>query len=330
VTLTQTAVITKRAIIIIVVSFFLLVFGKIGWEIYYRYTLSQLPPPTQSAEQKFGSIPAIIFPTSKSNSANFSYSVDTTTGELPNFPKLIKVYFIPQAGLSLLAPDRAKSLAQKLNFLNGPDNPTPEVYRFTDQNSGELIIDTPTGNFYYNLSLADATPSGNLNLVKKDKIIEDFKKFLADKISLPDSISSGRGEIMISDNPKTGVISLIPADFDNLPIITASYNQGLIRADITLTESDMPLKYIKVNYTFWPIDPTTFSTYPLKTSTQALSDLKTSRAYVSLSSTNFHISITSVKLAYFETEYYTPYLQPVFVFEGPGFVALVPAISTQN
>ena len=326
-TLTQTAVLTKRAIVIFAIGLFLLVSGKIGWEFYYRYTLSKLPPPQEIAEAKFGTLPELQFPQGTTSSANFSYSVDTTTGELPDFPSLIEVYFIPQAGLSLLAPDRAKTLAEKLNFNIGPENPSPEVYRFMSENGGDLVIDTPTGNFNFKLGPNEATASSTLKLPEKPVIIDLFKRFLSDNLSLPEILSAGRGEVFLSESsPITGTVTLIPEDFNNLPIVTSIYNQGLVKADFIATEEENRIIFTKLSYVFWPIDESTSSTYKLKTSVQALSDLKSGKAYVSLVPENPNVSITSVKLAYFETEEYIPYLQPVFVFEGPSFVALVPAI----
>jgi hypothetical protein len=137
-TLTQAAVLTRRSIIILGVLILLGISTKVGLDWYANYQLSKLPPIEEKAEMSFGGLPDPEFPSSKVSSSNFSYSIDTATGELPEFPRLVKVYFIPKATLSLLAPDRAKSVANKLGFNNGPQIVSTENYIFTDDNRDHL------------------------------------------------------------------------------------------------------------------------------------------------------------------------------------------------
>src|SRR3989344_695400 len=86
-TLTQTANLTRRGIIIIIVLMIIAISGSIGYSIWNQYRISQIPPVMEQPEMKFGILPAINFPASNVTSSNYSYSLDTETGNLPQIPK---------------------------------------------------------------------------------------------------------------------------------------------------------------------------------------------------------------------------------------------------
>ena len=77
------------------------------------------------------------------------------------------------------------------------------------------------------------------------------------------------------------------------------------------------------------IETSTFATYPTKTAETAFDDLKQGKGVVVVEPDKPKVSITSVYLGYYLAENYNPYLQPIFVFEGPNFVAYADAINEQ-
>lgn len=240
-----------------------------------------------------------------------------TPVSFPQPPRFIKVYFIPQAGLTLLAPDRARALAEKLGFNIGPQTETPDTYTFSNEANGKLTINILTGNFSYQ---KNATPSAEiLPFPEKNSLIQQFKTHLSTKIQLPRELENGRNNV-IED-----IVTLWPEHIDNLPIVTADYNLGLIKGK-AITLEDGSVDFDSVTFTFWPVDLTSYSTYELKTPTQALEDLKGGKAYIARQPSSPQVSLTSVTLAYYQSQTYTPYLQPVYIFEGSSFIALVPAI----
>lgn len=331
-TLTQAATITHRGILLTIALIILGSAGAVGYNIWHQRYLDSLPPVKEKPEMKFGTLPKLTFPPPNISSSNYSYSLDTVTGGLPQTPKLLKVYFIPQAGISLLAPDRSKKLAESLGFTIGPEVLSSTSYKFIDESGGELVIDLPSGNFSFqrkallkNLiedkSETESTRSANLNnFSDQSKIAADFKNFLLSKNLLTPELSSGRSNVL------SATVSIWPADFDNFPLVTTFFNQSLVRAKVNNKEEESS-EYSEVNYTFWTIDKTTYSTYPLKTAEKAFDDLKSGQGFVSLEPKKPQVSISSVYLAYFQSAEYSPYLQPVFVFEGPEFAALVPAVA---
>ena len=330
-TLTQASVWTKRGIVFLILSIILGIVASVGYKIWYQYELSHRPPVEEKPEVKFGTLPKVLFPSSNISSSNYSYSIDTVTGGLPQTPKLAKVYFIPQTGISLLAPDKAKRLAENLGFPNGQEILSQTRHKFTDNQNGSLTIDLSTGNFHFQRSVAtDSALLQKIPFSDKDQVIGNFRSYLASKGLLIEDIQKSRAEVVF-DSPspvqsQTAQVSIWPSDLDNLPIVTANLHRGLIGGTLTQA-TDEKNKVTKVDYTFWSIDKTTFSTYPLKTAEQALSDLRAGLGFINTEPEKPQVSISSIYLGYLESEDYSPYLQPVFVFEGPGFSALVPAIA---
>jgi len=329
-TLTQTAILIRRGTIVALIAVVLVIIGAVGYKIWHQYYLSSLPPVEEKPEMKFGVLPKLNFPPSMVSSSNFSYSLDTVTGGLPQTPQLLKVYFIPQSGVSFLAPEKSKTLAQNLGFPIGPQIISASQYKFTDENTNELTIDLTNSNFHFQTSITEngtATSSADLKNLSNQtsnqvKLIDDFKSYLSSKNLLREELQNGRSYAAFGENT---IVSIWPVNLDNLPIVSASPNQSLVKTTITKTEKE---EFIRLDYTFWVIDQTTFSTYKLKTSEQAFADLRSGLGFISLEPKKPEVSISSVYLAYFESEEYSPYLQPVFVFEGPDFAAIVPAVAT--
>ncbi|MBI4036353.1 hypothetical protein HY386_00550 [Candidatus Daviesbacteria bacterium] len=323
-TLTQAAQLTKRFILSLVIVIFLGITGFIGYQIWYSRYIASLPPKLEQPDTKFGTLPQPSFPPVNVTSSNFSYSLDTTTGGLPTFPKLTKVYFMPKPTATLLSGDKANNQAAKFNFTNPPEILTEVKYRYQD-GSRILDIDLDTGNFIY---LAEASSSAEP--AEDDKTLgENFKEFLLSKGLLKDELRPSQAKVInlsLDNNLKT--LSLWPENINKLPIVTPKFNDALVVGTV-LKSARLLENYQSLEYTFWPVDIKTFATYPLKEATQAFEDLKLGKGVVIIQPPLPQVSITAVYLAYFEQESYTPYLQPVFVFEGPRFVAYVGAIKEE-
>lgn len=328
-TLTKAAVYTKRGMIGFIALIILIILVSSSLRMWNDYQIAHRPKVEEKPEMKFGALPKIAFPNSNISSSNYSYTMDTVTGGLPETPKLAKIYFIPQSSVTLLAPDRASKLATNLGFPNNPEIVTPTKYRFTDEGNGKLTVDLTTGNFYFQRPIASSSANIFSNpFIDKDHVIGSFKNYLSSNGLLSDDIKTGRADVVFDGQSpaesKMAIASIWPQDLDKVPIVTTNPHQSLVKATVT-TATDEINEFVEVHYTLRTIDKTTSSTYPLKTAEQALTDLKSGLAYIHNEPPNPQISISSIYLAYLEQEDYTPYLQPVFVFEGSGFTALVPA-----
>ena len=328
-TLTAVATFTRRFIFLFILSLILGIAGFIGYKMWYANYLTSIPPIEEKPDTRFGNLPKPNFPDASVSSSNFSYSLDTTTGGLPSFDKLLKVYFIPKAYSTLLASDKSRELASQLGINVSPTIISETRYLFT-QNTKSLTVDLDTGNFTFK---QEATVAGipQTGTVETEKLVDDFKNFLNSNQLLKEGLQNGPTKM----NPLTIVetpafeISIWPQDLDGKPILTASANKSLVNATV-INNTRQIENYISLNYTYWPIDTSTFGTYPAKPIETALANLKSGEGIIIQEPSKPQISITSVYLAYFLETSYSPYLQPIYVFEGPQFRAYVLALDNYS
>lgn len=337
-TLTQAAIITKRFFYLSILIIFLGSSTFLGlklWKIYHP-PLQIVVEETPKAE--FGNLPYPKFPTSSVTSSNFSYSIDTVDGNLPTFDDIIKVFVIPPSFATLLAPDKSQTLAEKLNLIPLPEILSETEYKFTNADS-TLLVDLDSGNFKYKkqatLSAQPSTFASNAQLVL------DFKSLLASIGYLKDELKEGSTKVVFlknendkliptstSQDATAAQISIWPTSIDGKSIYTPATEKSLINAIITANATDIS-SYLSINYTLWPVDTSSSASYPLKTTYDALDDLKAGKGVIIKEPKKTQVSILNVRLGYYETEEYTPYLQPIYIFEGSDFQAYVPAISNQ-
>lgn len=330
-TLTETATFTKKLLILSAVLLVILIVGGFGYQAYRKYQLSQIPPVEEKPDVKWGILPKTNLPVSGVSSSNYSYTLDTTTGSVPkDLPKLIKVYFVPKLGTTLLSADKAKDLASSFKFTNGPQMLSETKYRFTDDTGGTFTVDLSSGNFKYKRVLAtDSALLQDEFIADDSKISTDFKNFLNSKDLLKDQLKNGRSKVLYDKFPQTenlsATISLWQEDVDKLEIITDKFTTGLIKGVMTKFQNELQ-KFLELDYTFWQVDQTNFSTYPIKTGDVAFAELQAGQSAVVIEPLKPRVSITKVSLAYFLSEDYPQYLQPVYLFEGDHFAAMLPAI----
>lgn len=342
-TLTQTAILVKQLITASIILVVVGTTGFIGYQIWHAYYLSHLPPIEEKPDLKFGLLPQLNFTGSTVSSSNFSYSIDNTTGNLPKvgvdpgFEKLIKVYFVPKTVATLLSSEKSQILAEKFNLNSSPTILSDTKYKFIDKDKN-LLVDLDTGNFSYT---KEATVSGKVSLDDDNKLVSDFEQTLYNLDTLKDDLKNGRTKVtllksldsqltatQLRTETQAAMVSLWPAPIDRKSLFTANYNKSLVSA-IIVGKADNLDNYLILDFTYYPVDTSTFATYPLKDSAAAFNDLKNGKGLVVLEPNKSQVSITSVYLGYFLPEEYSPYLQPIYVFEGPNFVAFVVAISQE-
>lgn len=340
-TLTQTAILTKQSIKFAAVAAVVVTVSFIGYKIWYSYYLSTLPPVEEKPDTKFGKLPPPNFPKTLVSSSNFSYNLDTTTGSLPkigdeDFEKIIKVYFVIKPLASLLSSQRSQSLAEKFDITNAPQILSETNYSF--RSGGKtLSVDLDSGNFtYINL----ISPPSNVQLDDDNKLIVDFKSILANLGVLKNELREGRSKVVLLRSsganyiPTTvrteaisAQISLWPKDLDKRSIFTSDFNKSLVNAQIFESSSNLE-NYLFINFTNWPVEERVFATYPTKSPDDAFNDLKGGKGAIILEPEKAEVSITSIYLGYYLSDSYTPYLQPIYIFEGPQFVAFVSAVDS--
>ena len=339
-TLSQTTNLTKKIITLSLIVLFFSIAGFIGYKLWHAYYIAHLPPVEEKPDTKFGLLPIPEFPSSAVSSSNYSYTLDTSTGNLPKigtdpgFEKLIKVYFITKSFATLLSSEKSQNLAAKFNIDVQPQILSETKYLFSAQGK-DLTIDLDTGNFSYN---KEATISAIENLDDDDKLVSGFEQILNTLGMINNDFKKGKTKITLlkpagnslvpttlrSDAPAVQ-ISIWPANIDQKPILTPDFNKALLNATVIQSATNLD-NYLSLQFINFPVDTTTFATYPTKSPEQAYLDLKSGKGVVVLEPIKPQVSISSVYLGYYLSDKYNPYLEPIYVFEGQNFVSYVPAI----
>lgn len=336
-TLAQTAIVTKNIINATIALIVISIIGFIGYKIWYARYIASLPPVEEKPTTQFGVLPLPKLPVASVSSSNYSYSLDTTTGGFPKTDKVVRVYFLPKPYASLLAGEKSQNLAANFEIKSDPQILSETKYQYQDDTK-TLTVDLDSANFTYTNT---ATPSAQAPLDNDGKLVDDFKNLLTTKSLLKDELKNGRFQVSLlkivdgqtipvqsRNEAQAALISLWPQDVDQKQIVSPDFNKALINAVVISSASQLS-NYLSLNFTFWPIDTATYSTYPIKAPDKAFEDLKSGKGTTIMPPSKPQVSISSVKLVYFEPAEYTPYLQPLYLFEGPGFTALVPAVTNQ-
>lgn len=330
-TLTQTAILTKQIIAISIIAITVGIISFVSYKIWYAYYLSTLPPVEEKPDTKFSILPPPQFPKVSVSSSNFSYTLDTTTGGLPKigqdsgFEKIIKVYFVIKPYATFLSADKSQALAVKFNITNPPKVLNETTYEFK-QDSKTLIVDLDSGNFKY----SNETPfSPEQSPDTEERLVSNFIRILESLGVLKEEVKEGKSKVtVLNANTKEVLISVWPKDLDKKPIFASDVNKSPISATVRATSANLE-NYLSLDFTYYQIDTQTFATYPIKSSEAAFSDLKLGKGVVVVEPQRPQVSISSVSLGYFLPEGYSTYIQPVFVFEGPHFLAYVSAILSE-
>jgi hypothetical protein len=334
-TLTETAVLTKKALLFGAIFSVVLIFAWAGYQYwYFQVYLPSQPVVEEKPDERFGPLPRLALKENIADSKAYNYKLDTDTGGLPDkIPKLYKVYSIAQLATDLLALDRAKSLAGLIGFNRGSQAISATQYKFLDQNGGELSINLDTGNFSMSRPIATGSADaveGRESFQDSDKIGSDFKSYLSGKNLLKEQLRDGKTKVLYDrsqGDPNKAIVNIWQADVDETPLVTPTFTEGLVKGMVTSFREENK-RFVYLDYTFWPIDLQNSSTYPIKTPDEAYTNLQEGKALVpmSLAKTGGFVSITKIYLAYFLNSEFIPFLQPVYVFEGPEFTAYVPAV----
>lgn len=340
-TLTEAASFTKKAVVFGVILLIFLIVAVLGVQAYLTAQKAKIKPPEEKPTLDYGLLPKANLAPTLVDSSTYNYTLNTQNGTLEQsdtpFPKLIKVYFIPKLGTTLLARDKATQLAKQLKFSQGPDIVTQTSYKFTDETGGVMTFDLDSNNFKF--TRVEASPSADVvfdeTLPDEATIVKDFQNFLNSAGLFKDQLADGLAKVEYEgskpEDSKYAQISYWQTDIDALPIVTSNFTHGLIRSTISKA-ADEEQKYLTLDYNYWEVDTKNFATYPLKDVKSAYEELQAGKSSVVIQPDSPQVSIAKIYLAYLLSKEYSKYLQPVYVFAGENnaFTALVSAIPEEN
>lgn len=306
---------------------------------YYRYLNPPAPaPPTMG----FNLLPPIDFPEEFSQDFPEELVISIPREKLSNFPNRATVYFYPKQSPSLLADERVRGIANKLNFTGEPEIMDVNSYRWYKYQPIDYVfeIDLVSYNFFLRsdfqtrpeLLVSRAVP-------EEQQAVKSVKTYLSRIDLLPQDLATSSGEIRYLKSLAGELfeaVSLSDATFLEVNLNRASVdgqykiynpqvNRGIVSAIVSNALGANSILDLKYNY--YPLDYTKPETYPIKSINAALAELESGEAYVASEIYLDEAIVRDVFLGYFEDYDYQPYLQPIYVFEGDdGFVAYVSAI----
>lgn len=342
-TLTETAYYTRKIINFSALGLIILILTKSIFSAGIKFWRTRRPPKTPPPAAAFGKLPQIEFPESKLAEKELVYRLETTTGGTPNLGDRAKVYFMPVKKSSLLALERAKTLARKMGFYAEPQKISDTVYQWRRDEPLVATLEMDIINSHFTIK-KNWRENQSLLMEKvlpiKEQAITEAKSFLQAAGLLTEELNMGEGKIaylrFVPPN-LVPAISLSEADLvrvnlyrknlDDLPFLPANPKTSLVSLLFSGSRK-REMRILEVNYTHFPLDRETFSDYPLKSSAQAWEELKAGQGFIAnLGVVEKEVVIRNISLAYYESNTPQNYLQPIYVFKGDiDFVAYVPAI----
>src|SRR5690348_13458177 len=86
------------------------------------------PPAVEPTNHAYGMLPAIHFPNSVIPQTQLTYTVNTVTGQFPEFPDRVAVFPIQTPAPNLLNLDRVKQMTVAIGIVQNFTKPVPEKF----------------------------------------------------------------------------------------------------------------------------------------------------------------------------------------------------------
>lgn len=292
---------------------------------------------------KYGALPKVVFPEKPFENKNFSF--EFTNDKIPTFSDQSRVYVIYRSTTKILALEEGKEIAKQFGFENEPNEISEGIYEFRDEKSNKTLrMNVLEGNFNLKYPyLQDQSVLEAKNVPNKIKAIEIAAAFLESGSKYSEDLKNGEKKISywkIADGTLKSVLAqseanIVKVDFyrksleDKWEITSPQIGEASVSVLISGTETNNN-QIIEVNFKYANIDRESFSTYPIKTTEQAIADLKSGNYWPSSDIELKDVIIREVNLAYYEPVTLTQYMQPIYVFKGDNnFIAFVPAVTTK-
>lgn len=296
------------------------------------------PPPTVS----FGVLPKIAFPQSATQK-RITYSINTVSGTLPIFPDRAYVNKINGYVRSIFDIDDSNQRAAKIGFTQEGIKLSDTAYRWNEDSNlkKQLTMDIVSKDFIMtSLFTSDPLSISQTTLKDESEAKQAASSFISAMNEVPQDLNDSKTSAVLyrvdngallpaSSLSNTQIIGVyfFQSDVNGLPITYPS--AGLSTMNIMVGSGQFEPEVVAANFSHQNISDVS-STYPIKTSQEAYSELKAGSAYISTYYGGDKIDIQNVFLAYYLGEEKQSFLMPVIVFEGSnGFNAYVSAVKDE-
>lgn len=326
---------------------FLIIFGLFFLIIFYSFKLYFLyletnKPKEQIVPRIFGKIsyPQIKNSTS---SANFSFVLDNIEGRPVTTTDSAKVYFIPKQSARFGYREKIYLMAKNFGFdTDNINHRLVDNYAYFEDGEKKLKIDITNFNFNFeSIPDPDYLASSSANIPNEKKIENIAIDFLKKVNRYPDELAKGITRIIyIKYNSgfesyvnvsSPNDANLAEVDFyrqypDNVPVVSPNFFNSQNYVILMFSENDY--KVVKSQIAFFEKSDTQYDIYPIKSAELAWDELlKGKGKVVAATKGKKEIIIKQINIAYYDSDEYQSFLQPVYVFLGEdNFAAYLPAI----
>ncbi|OGK19822.1 hypothetical protein A3D80_03885 [Candidatus Roizmanbacteria bacterium RIFCSPHIGHO2_02_FULL_40_13b] len=329
--------------VIIGVLIFIGIFGIT--RVFFSVKKTVTTPST--INKQFGALAPPIFNHKIGYPAGATFALDNIEGRPTTATDEAKVYFIPPIATKFGYAQKIYSMAKNAGFN------TKNVSYFLDGTHAifedslqKITIDISYFNFEYKYAYENhpelfLRPSAIDETTVKERAA-DFFRLLG---KYPNQLSLGTQNITymhynsetkgldVVTNPKLAnvvEVDFFRADIQNgeqtYPVVSPKYYTS--ENYVVMTLDIVSPKIIKAQMHFFETDDTNTGVYPLKTGDEAWAQFLANKGtIVTPGGGSYPITIKKMFLAYYETDVYESYLQPLYVFLGENnFVAYVSAV----
>lgn len=311
---------------------------------YIKDLLYPTPPPKPTIA--FGILSPQTFPQNSVNQ-NFTYSINTLTGTLPQFSDQTKIYRMEPFQPDLLAVNKFEEKVTNTGFQKGYIAISDKVFEWkSNTNFGgidkRIRINIVNNNFTItSLYTSDKDVLTGLHLPDQIKAIDLAENMLNDMTIMPEDIDLAKtktnlfsiknGSLFTAtslSNAQIIEVNFFQKDINKLPVYYEKPNTSNI--SILIGGGGYQGQIVGASFIHQAVSDQA-STYPIKNAGKAYEELKQGKAYIaSYFGTTANVSINNVFLAYYISSQAQDFLMPIIVFEGSdGFFAYVPAITDE-
>jgi len=365
ITLTQVAAMSRQGILFFVV---LIIFGtiiRISIPSIKSALLTWNPPPPPPPSPIYGVLPRLEIP--KINVPGTpTYSLETSTGRLPNFPEKAYVFEISRPSYTYLSGARARATATALGFSGEPIKKGADQIWNNEEKQATLSANIITGHLSISTNLASvgarllpgSAPSPQEAKTFADGFLDSItptppQEYITSRKETQLELING-GILQRADFPdqaqmiRVDIFRSVTIGDTSYPVLGPNPKEGMIVLRIG-SEGEI----ITADYRPWTIqiraNPGSYTTRPISVAWDEVKNGKAAVVYLREEQTDPYqnkeiaplerIDIHSVYLAYLDSYKYQRYVQPIYVFEGigitqehsrrVGFVAYVGAIAEE-
>lgn len=310
------------------------IFWGAGAKLYWYFFPPPPPPPTVA----FGKLPKIPFPQGKS-AEGLSFTLETPEGGLPEFFSQSVVYFMPKPSPTLSSLELATVKAFDMGFTSAPEEISQTLYRFKQKdNPATLEYDIASNTFSISYDLAQDASVLERIPPPPEVAASTIRSYLSSSDLLPEDLSGPTSHefLKIQEGNLVSALSQSDADlikvhlfrkeYDDLPTVTARPGNANVWFMVS-GDRERLKQVIAAEYHYFLVDEGQSSTYPIKTAEEAWSELQGNNAYIAKLGSSSNVVIRRVYLAHYDPSIPSEFFQPVYVFEGDGFTAYIPAVT---